>query len=98
MPEHIVPRATYLMIFAILIVLTVVTIFVAFLDLGKMNVVVAMTIAVIKATLVALYFMHIRYSARLIQVVLIGGVFWLLILFALTMSDYLTRSWLSYSR
>jgi cytochrome c oxidase subunit 4 len=98
MPEHIVPRTTYLTIFVILITLTTVTVFVAYLDLGRMNVVVAVTIAVIKAMLVALYFMHVRYSARLIQVVVVGGVFWLLILFALTMSDYLTRGWLAYSR
>ena len=98
MPEHIVPRTTYLTIFVILIVLTAVTVFVAYLDLGRLNVVAALTIAVVKALLVALYFMHVRYSARLIQVVVFGGVFWLLIMFALTMSDYLTRGWLSYSR
>ncbi|MGE0127413.1 MAG: cytochrome C oxidase subunit IV family protein [Blastocatellales bacterium] len=98
MPEHIVPRTTYLTIFAVLITLTAVSVFVAYLDLGRMNVVAALIIAAIKALLIALYFMHIRYSARLTQVVVVGGVFWLMIMFALTMSDYLTRGWLSYSR
>ncbi len=98
MPEHIVPRTTYLTIFVILIALTAMSIFVAYLDLGRVNVIVALTIAGIKALLVALFFMHVRYSARLTQVVVVGGVFWLMIMFALTMSDYLTRGWLSYSR
>jgi cytochrome c oxidase subunit 4 len=55
---------------------------------------VALTIAVIKATLVVLYFMHLRYSSKLTQVVVAAGVCWLIILFALTLSDYLTRHWL----
>jgi cytochrome c oxidase subunit 4 len=56
-------------------------------------VVVALAIAVFKATLVTLYFMHIKYSRRLTQVVVAGGLLWLLILIGLTMSDYLTRGW-----
>ncbi|HZS08781.1 MAG TPA: cytochrome C oxidase subunit IV family protein [Blastocatellia bacterium] len=95
---HIVPRKIYLTIFAALLGLTLLTIWIASIDLGRMNTVAALAIAVTKATLVALYFMHVRYSSRLTQVVVIGGLFWLGIMFALTMSDYLTRGWLSYSR
>lgn len=61
---------------------------------GQLNVIIALTMAVIKATLVVLYFMHVRYSSRLIWVVFTSALFWLAILFALTLSDYWTRSWL----
>src|SRR5881628_3550648 len=93
-PEHIVPKKVYVSIFLVLLVLTAVTIVVSLYDLGRMNAVVALTIAVVKATLVILYFMHLRYSSRLTQVVVAAGVSWLIILFALTLSDYLTRHWL----
>jgi len=63
---------------------------------GPLNVIIAMSIAVVKATLVVLYFMHVRYSARLIWVVFTSALFWLVILFAFTFSDYWTREWLSY--
>ena len=95
MREHIVSPKLYYVIFAALTVLTVVTWSVAKLDLGKMNAVVALTIAVIKATLVVLYFMHVRYSSRLIWVIFASALFWMGILFALTLSDYWTRSWFS---
>jgi len=98
MSEKIVSRSVYLTIFTALMVLTVVTYFVAKIDLGPMNIVVALTIAVLKAVLVILYFMHLRYSTRLTQVVLVGGLFWLLIMFGITISDYLTRGWLAYGR
>ena len=65
----------------------------ALVDLGPFNVIVALTIAVAKATLVVLYFMHLRYSTRLTWAVVASSVFWLGILLALTFSDYLTRGW-----
>ena len=95
MREHIVSRRIYFAIFAALVVLTVVTWSVAKLDLGKMNAIVALTIAVIKATLVVLYFMHVRYSSRLTWVFVGAGFFWLAIMVALTMGDYMTRGWLT---
>ncbi len=95
MREHIVSPKIYYTIFIALTVLTVVTWSVAKLDLGKMNAVVAMTIAVIKATLVVLYFMHVRYSSRLTWVFVGAGFFWLAIMVALTLSDYMTRGWLT---
>lgn len=95
MSEHIVPVRVYVAIFIALMVGTVITVLAAFQDFPEpLNVVIAMTIAVAKATLVVLYFMHVRYSARLVWVIVASGLFWMLILFALTFSDYLTREWL----
>jgi cytochrome c oxidase subunit 4 len=76
-----------------LLILTATTCAVSFIDMGKMNTVVAVAIAFAKASLVALIFMHLRYSRRLMRVVVAAGLFWLGILIALTMSDYLTRGW-----
>jgi cytochrome c oxidase subunit 4 len=95
MSEHIVSRKVYFVIFGALMVGTFLTVVAAFQDLDHIfrgaNTVVALTIAVIKATLVVLYFMHVRYSSRLIWVIVVSGFFWLGILFALTMSDYMSR-------
>ena len=96
MSEHVVPARTYYLIFLILMVCTSITVAVAFVDLGPLNTVVAMTIAVLKATLVVLFFMHVKYSTRLTWAVVLGSVFWLGILLALTLGDYLTRSWRTY--
>lgn len=96
MSEHIVPVRVYVTIFLALMVGTALTVFAAFQDFpGALNVVIAMTIAVAKATLVVLYFMHVRYSARLIWVIMASALFWLAILFAFTFSDYRTRQWMS---
>jgi cytochrome c oxidase subunit 4 len=93
MPEHIVPIKTYTIVLLALLVLTATTCAVSFIDMGKMNAVVAVAIAFAKASLVAMIFMHLRYSRRLMWVVAAAGLFWLGILIALTMSDYLTRGW-----
>lgn len=92
--HHIVPVRVYLAIFGALMVLTATTVAVAYVNLGALNNVVMLGIAVAKATLVVLYFMHVRYSTRMIPIVVLAGVLWLLILFGLTMQDYLTRGWL----
>lgn len=96
MSEHIVSKKIYFLIFAALMVGTILTVMAAFWDLDHVftgaNTVVALTIAVIKATLVVLYFMHVRYSTRLTWVIVVAGFFWLVILFALTMTDYMSRS------
>jgi cytochrome c oxidase subunit 4 len=94
--EHIVPRRTYYAIFGILMFCTYLTVQAAFVDLGPLNTVVALVIAVLKATIVVLFFMHVKYSTRLTWAVVLGSVFWLGILIALTLNDYLTRSWLTY--
>jgi cytochrome c oxidase subunit 4 len=90
--DHRLPRRVYYTVFAILMLCTYATVQIAFFDLGRLNAVVALTIAVFKAVLVVLFFMHVRYSSRLTWVVVIGAVFWLAILLALTSGDYLTRS------
>ena len=96
MSEHIVSVKIYVSIFLALMVGTAVTVLAAFQDFpGALNVIVAMTIAVVKATLVVLYFMHVRYSARLIWVIIGSALFWMAILFSFTFADYLTRSSLS---
>lgn len=70
------------------------TYWVALQDLGKFNIVVALAIATVKAALVVLFFMHARYGSRRTQLVVIAGIFWLAIMLALTLTDYLSRSWL----
>jgi cytochrome c oxidase subunit 4 len=97
MSEHIVSRKIYFLIFSALMVMTVVTVWAARFDVGRWNAIVALTIAVIKATLVVLYFMHVRYSSKLTWVFVCAGFIWLFILFAFTLSDYLTRGWVAIS-
>ena len=94
--HHIVPKSTYYTIFALLMLGTAITVWVAFLDLGVLNTVVALAIACTKATLVVLFFMHVKYSTKLTWAVVFGSVFWLFILLALTFNDYLTRHILTY--
>src|SRR5512139_1079773 len=97
MSEHaIVAPRTYVTIYLILLAFTGLTVGVAYVDLQVFNPVVAMTIAIIKALLVALIFMHAYYSPRLIWIVGGAAVFWMGILFVLTLSDYLTRAWATY--
>ena len=102
MSEHIVPVRIYVAIFLVLLVGTALTVLAAFYDfptlhvLGlniQLNTVVALAIAVTKATFVVLYFMHVRYSMRLVWVIVTSALFWMAILFALTFADYWTRGW-----
>jgi cytochrome c oxidase subunit IV len=97
MSEHVVPLRIYYMVFAALMVGTGLTVWIAFFDLGIFNPVVALTIAVIKAVLVVLFFMHVKYSTRLTWVVVSSGVVWLCIMLVLTMSDFLSRTWMNAS-
>jgi cytochrome c oxidase subunit 4 len=94
MAQHVVPPKIYFAVFTALIVLTTTTTAISFLDLGPWNPVVALGIAFLKATLVVLFFMHVKYSPPLTRIVIAGGLFWLAILLALTLSDFLTRGWL----
>jgi cytochrome c oxidase subunit 4 len=89
--EHIVSPKIYVVIFAALMAGTALTVWAAFQNFGKFNIVIALGIATIKATLVVLYFMHARYSPKRTQLVVVCAVFWLAILLALTLSDYSTR-------
>ena len=96
MSEHIVSVRVYVTIFLLLLLGTGLTVAAAFVEFpGKLNTVVALTIAVTKATFVVLYVMHLRYSSRLVWVIVASALFWMAILFALTFSDYLTRGWIS---
>jgi cytochrome c oxidase subunit 4 len=93
--HHIIPTRVYYVIFLILMVCTALTVWVAYLDLGPLNTIAALAIAVFKAVLVVLFFMHVKYSSKLTWAVIAGGVFWLLILLTI-MGDYLTRAWQPY--
>jgi cytochrome c oxidase subunit 4 len=102
--HHIVPLWIYFLVFGALMLLTYVTVQVSHVDLGSpkvfgdvrlhLNVIVALLIAVTKATLVVLFFMHVKYSSRLVQIVVGSSVIWLIILIGITISDYLSRGWL----
>ena len=91
MSEHKPSIKPYILVFLALMILTAATVAVAKLNLGAANDIVAMVIAVTKATLVVLFFMHVKYSTRLTQLTVIGSVLWLVFLIGVTMMDYTTR-------
>jgi cytochrome c oxidase subunit 4 len=96
MAEHIVTKKQYSYVFGTLLVLTFATTVIGMMDLGKLNVVVALTIAVVKAMLVVLFFMHIYWSTRLNKLVVVSGVAWLGLLLWLTLTDVASRGWLPF--
>lgn len=91
MAGHISPKSTYYAIFAALMVGTIITVAMAFVDLGIFNFPVAISIAITKATLVVLFFMHVKYSSRLTKLFVGMALFFLITLFGLTLTDYLSR-------
>jgi cytochrome c oxidase subunit IV len=91
--EHIVPVSTYILVFLALLVGTALTTWIAYIDLGKWNTVVALVIAFTKMILVVFFFMHVKYSTGLTRVIIIAGFFWLGIMITLSCSDELTRTW-----
>jgi len=95
--HHIVSPKIYFGIFSVLMICTVLTVVAAEIDLnqyfGGLNIIVALTIAVFKASLVVLFFMHGKYSPKRTQMVIIASIFWLGIMLFMTMSDYVTRLW-----
>jgi cytochrome c oxidase subunit 4 len=93
MSGHISPTSTYYTIFGTLMVMTAVTVLVAFINIGILNFPIALTIAIFKATLVVLFFMHAKYSSRLTKLVVGGAFFFLGVLLMLTMTDYMSRGW-----
>jgi cytochrome c oxidase subunit 4 len=93
MAEHIVPTKSYVAVWATLMVMTLITTLVGFVDLGRFNAVVALVIATFKASVVVLFFMHAKYTPRLMRVVITAGLFWLALLLVFTEIDYLTRLW-----
>jgi cytochrome c oxidase subunit IV len=94
MTQHIVPRRVYYRVFATLLALTGLTVGVAFINLGPLNPIIALSIAVAKALLVILFFMHVRYSTHLIWIYVAAGIIWLGHLMLFSMIDYVTRTWL----
>ncbi|MGD0498387.1 MAG: cytochrome C oxidase subunit IV family protein [Bryobacteraceae bacterium] len=91
MSQHVDSVKTYAAVWITLLFLTGMTTAVAYVDLGPFSVVAALAIAVSKMLLVALFFMHVRYSSKLTKLVVSGGLLWLLILITLGMTDFLTR-------
>jgi cytochrome c oxidase subunit 4 len=92
MTQHAIPpRKIYFLVFVTLLLLTLITVDVAFYDAGWLNLYIALTIATCKALLVILFFMHVRYSGRLTWVFVGAGFFWLAILLVFTLADYFTR-------
>jgi len=89
--NHIVQPRTYIIIILTLLTLTAITVVAAYINLGPFNIVVALAIATAKATLVVLFFMHAKFSPKRTQLVIIAGIFWLIILLFMTLSDYATR-------
>ena len=93
MAGHVSPKGLYYAIFGTLMVLTAITVWAAYLNLGAFNATVALGIATFKATLVILYFMHVKYSSRLTKLVVVTSFFFVAILVIETMADYATRDW-----
>jgi cytochrome c oxidase subunit 4 len=96
MHENSPSTAPYYVVFAALVVLTLATVGLSFCQLGNWHTVVGLAIAIVKAALVALFFMHLLHSQRLTWLALGAGLFWLAILMSLTPADYLTRPWPAY--
>jgi cytochrome c oxidase subunit 4 len=96
MSGPITPSRTYYLVFAALIALTILTVFVSFLELGTWHTTVGVLIGVVKASLVVLFFMHLLHSSKASWLAVLAGLFWMAILMGLTLTDYLTRQFLDY--
>ena len=94
MSHHVVPVRVYLIVFLALIALTITTVLVSKIQLGEYNFIVAMTIAVMKGSLVVWFFMHVNQSTSLTRLFVGAGFFWMAILIVFILSDYLSRGWL----
>ena len=93
MSDHVVSPKLYIVVFAALLLLTLTTVWAAGQDFGAYNTVVAVGIAITKATLVILFFMHVRWAGKLVQLFVASGFIWLVILIAITLADYVSRGW-----
>jgi cytochrome c oxidase subunit 4 len=94
MSEEIIPAGIYFRVWAALLILLGLTTGLAYIPMGWFNTFMSVTIAFAKAILIVLFFMHVKYKGRLVRVFVCAGLFWLGILFALSLGDYFTRSWL----
>ena len=91
--HHVVPKSVYFQIFVWLAVLLVVTVAASRIDLEGWNVPLALGIAAVKATLIVMFFMHVRYGSPLVKLFSMCGFLWLVIMFAFVAADVLTREW-----
>ena len=91
--HHVLPLPIYWGVFFALVVGTALTVWTATIDLGRLNVIVALVIASVKAILVILFFMHVKYSSKMVWLFAGAGFFWVLLMIAFTMQDFATRSW-----
>ena len=91
---HIVPRSTCYMVFAALLIFTALTVGVTYIELGRFNLVIALLIAITKASLVVLFFMNVKNSSALTKLFVVAGLFWMGFFVLLTFSDYVSRGWL----
>jgi cytochrome c oxidase subunit IV len=96
MSQPTVSIRTYAFTWIGLLAFTLLTSFVALVDLGRYSIVIGLVIALMKASLIAAFFMHALYDSKLVRVILGGGVVWFLILISLTIADYLTRGWVPF--
>jgi cytochrome c oxidase subunit 4 len=94
MSETVITPKIYVRVWTGLLVLLAVTVGAAYIHLGRLNPLVALSIAVIKAVIIMLYFMHLRYSSRLVWVFVGAGFVWLGIMFVLSLGDYFARPYL----
>jgi len=86
------PRVYMAILFALLLG-TALTVWASYVDLGFWNPIIALAIATTKATLVVLFFMHVKYSTKLTKLTVFAGIFTFLILISLTLADYISRAW-----
>jgi cytochrome c oxidase subunit 4 len=94
MSQHVVPSKLYYTIFGALMVLTAVTVAASFVDLGALNIIVALAIAGFKASLVVLFFMHVKWSGPLTKVFIVTAIGFVALLLGFTLADYVSRAWL----
>jgi len=91
--EEITEPKVYVRTCIALLALLALTWMIAYVDLGPFNLIVALAVAIAKAIVIALFFMHIKGSSRLLHLAAVAGIIWLLFLISLTLGDYITRGW-----
>jgi cytochrome c oxidase subunit 4 len=91
--HHITPPRVYITIFLTLLVFTALTVGASYVEMGVFNPIVAIAIGVVKATLVVLFFMGVKYSSRLTMLTVGAGIFTFLTLISMTLADYISRAW-----
>jgi cytochrome c oxidase subunit IV len=91
--EEVVQPKVYVRTCIALLALLALTWAIAYVDLGPFNLIVALAIAITKAVIIALFFMHIKGSSRVLHLAAVAGIIWLLIMISLTLGDYVTRGW-----